>query len=70
MNWPTFSWAFGGDYMGLNILIIKLDTFGMAIHHNCKSLSMNATGNRYVIIEEDGSQTSVAKDNYMLTILK
>lgn len=56
--------------MGLNILIIKLDTFGMAIHHNCKSLSMNATGNRYVIIEEDGSQTSVAKDNYMLTILK
>ena len=56
--------------MGLNILIIKLDTFGMAVHHNVKSLSMNDSGTRYVIIEEDGSQTSVSKEGYMLTILK
>lgn len=56
--------------MGLDILIIKLDTFASAVHHNVKSLSMNESGTRYVIIEADGSQTSVSKENYMLTILK
>lgn len=56
--------------MGLNVLIIKLDTFKMAIHENVRSISMNESGTRYVIIEHDGSQTSVTKDLYMLTILK
>lgn len=56
--------------MGLNLLIIKLDTFGMAVHKNVKSLSMNENGTRYVIIEEDGTQTSVNKEGYMLSILK
>ena len=56
--------------MGLNILIVKLDTFGMAVHENVKNLSMNDSGTRYVITEADGSQTSVSKENYMLTILK
>ena len=56
--------------MGFNLLVIKLDTFGMAVHNNIKSLSMNESGTRYVIIEADGSQTSVSKDGYMLTILK
>ena len=56
--------------MGLNVLITKLGTFGMAIHQNVQSISMNDSGTRYIIIEQDGPQTSVSKDGYMLTILK
>lgn len=56
--------------MGLNVLIIKLGTFGMAVHENVQSISMNESGTRYVIIEHDGTQTSVSKDGYMLTILR
>lgn len=56
--------------MGFNVLVIKLDTFGMRIHKNIQSLSVNEDGSRYVIIEEDGSKTTVSKDNYMITIVK
>lgn len=56
--------------MGLNVLIIKLGTFGMAVHENVRSISMNDSGTRYVIVEHDGTQTSVNKDGYMLTILR
>ena len=54
----------------MDILIIKLDTFGCAVHKDIQSLGFNKESNRYVVIEADGSRTSVSKEGYMITILR
>lgn len=54
----------------MDILIIKLGTFGMAIHAGIQSLSFDESSGRYVIIEADGNRTSVNKEGYMITILR
>lgn len=54
----------------MDVLIIKLDTFGSAVHKNIQSLSWEESTGRYVVIEADGSRTSVKKDAYMITILR
>jgi len=54
----------------MDVLVIKLGTFAMAVHEKIQSLSFEESSGRYVIIEADGSRTSVKKDSYMITILR
>lgn len=54
----------------MDILIIELGTLHMAVHANIQRLTFDKSSGRYVVIEADGSQTSVPKDEYMITILR
>lgn len=56
--------------VGMDVLIIVLGTFGMAIHHNVKSISMSSDGEHYVVEESDGKRSNLRKDKYMLTIMR
>lgn len=54
----------------MDILIIELGTLHMAVHENIQRLTFDKSNGVYIVIEADGSQTGVKKDEYMLTILR
>ncbi len=54
----------------MDVLIIVLGTFHMAVHKNVKSVSMDTSGEHYVVEESDGSKIHLRKEKYMLTIMR